>query len=106
MSLRCARIIPVLVVTTFVALAPRALPAAGQCEWNGVERVVAIGDVHGAYDRFVEILKVAGVVANDLRWAGGRTHVVQLGDLVDRRDDSRNASDLIRRLERPALSAG
>jgi hypothetical protein len=106
MSFRCARIIPVLVVTTFVALAPRALPAAGQCEWNGVERVVAIGDVHGAYDRFVELLKVAGVVNNDLRWAGGRTHVVQLGDVVDRGDDSRKALDLIRRLERPALSAG
>jgi hypothetical protein len=42
---------------------------------------------HGAYDRFVEILKVAGIVDSELRWIGGRTHVVQLGDLVDRGDD-------------------
>jgi hypothetical protein len=67
---------------------------------------VAIGDVHGAYDRFVEILKVAGIVDGELRWIGGRTHVVQLGDIVDRGDDSRKALDLVRRLERPAQAAG
>ena len=106
MSFRCARIVPVVLVATFVALSPRTLPAASQCEWNGIARVVAIGDVHGAYDRFVEILKVAGIVDNDLRWAGGRTHVVQLGDVLDRGNDSRKALDLIRRLERPAAAAG
>jgi hypothetical protein len=106
MSLRSARAFTVLFVAAFVALTPRPLPAASQCEWNGIERVVAIGDVHGAYDRFVEILKVTGIVDNDLRWAGGRTHFVQLGDLLDRGDDSRKALDLLRRLERPAQAAG
>jgi diadenosine tetraphosphatase ApaH/serine/threonine PP2A family protein phosphatase len=80
--------------------------AASSCEWNGIERVVAIGDVHGAYDRFVEILKVAGIIDADQHWAGGTTHLVQLGDVVDRGADSRKALDLIRRLEREARSAG
>lgn len=79
--------------------------AADKCEWTGVERVVAIGDVHGAYDRFVEILKTAGIIDSELRWAAGATHVVQLGDILDRGDDSRKALDLVRRLEREAEAA-
>src|SRR5262245_53616885 len=107
MSHRAVRVATaVLVVVAFVALLPTKVPAASSCEWNNVERVVAIGDVHGAYDRFVEILKVAGIVDSELRWIGGRTHVVQLGDMVDRGDDSRKALDLVRRLERPAQAAG
>jgi Calcineurin-like phosphoesterase len=105
MPYRTIRVAAALIVA-FVALSAGKLPAASTCEWNGIERVVAVGDVHGAYDRFVEILKVAGIVDGDLRWAGGRTHVVQLGDLVDRGDDSRKALDLVRRLERPAQAAG
>ena len=96
MSHRAIRVVTAVVVVAFVALSPAKVPAASSCEWNNVERVVAIGDVHGAYDRFVEILKVAGIVDSELRWIGGRTHVVQLGDIVDRGDDSRKALDLER----------
>jgi hypothetical protein len=80
--------------------------AKSACEWEGIERVVAIGDVHGAYDRFVEILKAAGIVDGDARWIAGPTHVVQLGDVVDRGPDSRKTLDLLRRLEREAAAAG
>ena len=88
-----------------IALASRPLPAASPCEWTGVERVVAIGDVHGAYDRFVEILKVAGVIDAGSHWAAGSAHVVQLGDILDRGDDSRKVLDLVRRLEKEAQAA-
>ena len=88
-----------------IAFASRPVPAASPCEWTGIDRVVAIGDVHGAYDRFVEILKVAGVVDAGSHWAGGTTHVVQLGDILDRGDDSRKALDLVRRLEKEAQAA-
>src|SRR5215204_1855241 len=80
--------------------------AADKCEWSGIDRVVVIGDVHGAYDRFVEILQTAGIVDGSLRWVAGATHVVQLGDIVDRGDDSRKALDLVRRLEKEAEKAG
>jgi hypothetical protein len=106
MYLRFPRPFAILFVAVFVALTPHPLPAAAVCEWNGIERIVAIGDVHGAYDRFVEILKVTGIIDNELRWTGGRTHVVQTGDILDRGDDSRKALDLLRRLEQPAQSAG
>jgi len=89
-----------------LALAATVARAASPCEWEGVERVVAVGDVHGAYDRYVEILKVADVIDANGRWAGGSTHFVQLGDVVDRGPDSRKALDFLRRLEREAQSAG
>jgi calcineurin-like phosphoesterase family protein len=83
-----------------------ALHAASPCEWDNIDRIVAVGDVHGAYDRYVEILKTAGIVDAGGHWAGGATHFVQLGDVVDRGDDSRKALDLVRRLEREAQAAG
>jgi hypothetical protein len=67
---------------------------------------VAVGDVHGAYDRFTAILRAAGIVDSRLRWAGGRTVFVQTGDVVDRGPDSRRALDLLRRLEGEAQRAG
>jgi len=88
-----------------IAFASRPVPAASPCEWTGIDRVVAIGDVHGAYDRFVEILKVAGVLDAGLHWAGGSTHLVQLGDILDRGNDSRKVLDLVRRLEKEAPAA-
>jgi hypothetical protein len=94
-----------LAAAVVVALAARPLPAASPCEWTGIERVVAIGDVHGAYDRFVEILKAAGVIDGGLHWAAGSAHVVQLGDILDRGDDSRKVLDLVRRLEKEAKAA-
>jgi hypothetical protein len=76
--------------------------AKSSCEFDGVERVVAVGDVHGAYDRYLEILRVAGIVDAGGRWAGGRTHFVQVGDIVDRGNDSRKALDFLKRLEHDA----
>jgi hypothetical protein len=76
------------------------------CSIDQVQRIVAIGDVHGAYDRFVEILRAAGLVDARLRWAGGSTHVVQLGDMLDRGADSRKVLDLLRKLEKDARRAG
>ena len=85
----------------------RPLPASTtSCEWSGINRVVAIGDIHGAYDRLVEILKVAGLSDAEGHWSGGAAHLVQLGDVLDRGADSRKAMDVLRRLEREAPAAG
>lgn len=83
-----------------------AAASASACNIEGVERTVAIGDVHGASDRFVEILKAAGLVDDRLHWSGGRAHLVQTGDILDRGPDSRAALDLLRRLQDEAQRAG
>lgn len=88
------------------ATAIRGGAASASCGIDGVERIVAVGDVHGAYDRFVEILQTAGLVDDKQRWSGGRAHLVQLGDVVDRGPDSRKALDFLQRLEGEAEKAG
>lgn len=78
----------------------------GSHHWTGVPRVVAFGDVHGAYDQMVTALKSAGIVDAELNWAAGDTHLVSLGDLLDRGAHSRQTMDLLMRLQTQAMSAG
>ena len=49
---------------------------------------------------------MAGVIDQDRHWSGGRTHLVQLGDVVDRGPDSRKALDFLMSLEKEAAAAG
>jgi hypothetical protein len=81
-------------------------PGASPCDIQTTERVVAVGDIHGAFDNFVAILRAAQVIDNRNRWSGRRTVLVQTGDILDRGPDSRKAIDLLRRLERDAERAG
>jgi hypothetical protein len=76
------------------------------CRLTTSERIVAVGDVHGAYDRFTGILRAAGLVDGRGRWTGGRAVLVQTGDILDRGPDSRRILDLLMRLERDAARAG
>jgi calcineurin-like phosphoesterase family protein len=103
-----ARIPRLLIPILLVALAAggHARATAPACEFEGVERIVAVGDVHGAFDRFVEILQTADVIGRDKHWSGGKTHLVQLGDVVDRGPDSRAALDFLMRLDKEAAAAG
>ena len=81
---------------------------AAQEEWreDGVERIVALSDVHGAYASMLRTLENAGVVDADGAWSGGVTRLVIVGDLLDRGPDSRDAMDLLMRLEGEAAAAG
>ncbi|HUT35597.1 MAG TPA: metallophosphoesterase [Planctomycetota bacterium] len=86
-------------------LAGCAAPAQ-QDTWKGVERIVAVGDVHGDFEQFVKALHAAGVVDERNDWAAGKTHLVQTGDVFDRGPDSRKAMDLLMKLEAQAAKAG
>jgi hypothetical protein len=67
---------------------------------------VAIGDVHGAYQEFVGILRRMGLIDANLTWAGGSTILVQVGDVPDRGPETRKALDLLMELEREAPVQG
>jgi len=79
---------------------------AGQWHFDGVERIVALSDIHGAYDAMVGTLQSADVIDDEGAWAGGATHLVITGDILDRGPDSRSAMDLLMRLEDEAAAAG
>jgi hypothetical protein len=76
------------------------------CDLHTDQRVVAIGDVHGAYEPFVAILREAGLIDARDRWIGGSALLVQTGDVLDRGPDSRRVIDLLRKLERSSARAG
>jgi len=75
-------------------------------EWTGVEKIVAIGDLHGDYVSFIRILKGTGLVDDDLHWVAGKTHFVQTGDIMDRGPDARKILDLLVHLEKEAREGG
>ena len=85
---------------------PVSLALADDWHFSNVKRIVAVGDVHGAYDAVVATLQKAAVIDNSLAWIGADTHLVFTGDLLDRGPDSRRVMDFIMRLEREATQAG
>lgn len=96
-------------LTLALACLARLSPAADvPYEWSGVERVVAVADLHGDYDQFVYILAHPQVrlIDADLHWIGGKAHFVQLGDVLDRGTGAKEIFDLIMRLEKEAAAAG
>ena len=101
---------------TVLVLLVLALPAlvygspgpvhVSQHEWTEVTRVVAIGDLHGSYEKALRILKAAGLIDEDLRWSGGEEQLVITGDVLDRGTGGRELMDLIRRLQTESQAAG
>lgn len=85
---------------------PPPAAAKNQCVWTDVERIVAVGDLHGDLDHFKRILTGARIVDGDYHWSGGKTHLVQMGDVMDRWNYARDIFDLIRRLEKEAKATG
>jgi hypothetical protein len=95
-------------VLFLVALSGLLSASSVPCVWTGVERIVAVGDLHGDYQHFLEILRnpKVGLLDEDLHWSGGRTHLVQMGDILDRGDRAKDILDLLMRLEAEAAAAG
>jgi len=74
--------------------------------FQDAHRIVAIGDVHGDYQRFLELLHTAALVDAKNAWTGGDTHLVLVGDFVDRGDHTAQVLDLLMDLEPQARKAG
>ena len=68
--------------------------------------VIAVGDIHGAYDELFQLLRGIELVDESGRWTGGNTHLVSVGDLVDRGPDSKSVMDLLMRLQQEAPASG
>jgi hypothetical protein len=87
-----------LIQKVFVGLVLLALPVSAAAQL----RIVAVGDIHGAYPEFVGILQKTHLIDTNLQWIGGTSVLMQTGDVVDRGPDTRKCLDLLMELERQA----
>lgn len=98
------------VVLVFLLLAPGLADAKAKkiddYHWTGVERIVAIADLHGDYDQYINVIRSAGLIDKKGKWSGGKTHLVQTGDITDRGADSRKIIDHIVSLAKQAKRKG
>lgn len=99
----CIGILTYLIAANAFAQGPQQL---GPWRWSGVDRMVVIPDIHGAYPEFIKLLQTTGIVDDSLNWVGGSTHLVSLGDLIDRGAGSREVMNLLMRLQREAPELG
>lgn len=74
--------------------------------WEGIERIVAIGDIHGDWAHYLATLRAAELVDEDGDWTGGGTHLVQTGDIPDRGPDTRKIIEHMAMLARQAHREG
>jgi Calcineurin-like phosphoesterase len=102
----CGWLLAALTSAATAAAADSPAAPTSPWRWNGVERVVAFGDVHGAYDQLVTVLQSEGVIDAALNWSAGDAHLVSVGDLLDRGPRSRDVMDLLIRLQQQAAAAG
>lgn len=69
-------------------------------------KFLVIGDIHGTFDGLVRILNHARLIDREHNWTGGRTQVVQCGDIVDRGPASDDCLNLLLKLRQQSRKAG
>lgn len=87
------------IVLLSVAFAPAAAEKAPA-------RIVAVGDLHGDYNAWQDIVRDARLIDAGGHWAGGRTVLIQMGDIVDRGADSLKIIRSIQQLQKEAPRNG
>lgn len=90
-----------IVRTAAMAFAAVAVMAA-----SPPQRIVAVGDLHGDYTAWAEIAHASGVMDTDGHWAGGKTILLQLGDITDRGPDSLKIVRSLQQLQKEAPRKG
>lgn len=68
-------------------------------------RIVAVGDLHGDFSAWRDILRSASLVDNNGHWTGGDTVLIQTGDAVDRGPNSLEIVQDLMRLQKEAARA-
>lgn len=64
-----------------------------KAEYNNIEKIIAFGDIHGDLKAFKSCLRKSNLINIQDRWIGGKTHVVQVGDILDRKPRSEDTND-------------
>jgi hypothetical protein len=71
-----------------------------------VQRIIAVGDLHGDYRAWQDIARGAGLTDAKGHWQGGKTILVQMGDVADREPDTLKIIRSLQQLQREAARKG
>lgn len=85
---------------------PSAPPTELVSKLPAVERLVAIGDLHGDFDKTKRAFQLAGLTDANHRWIGGTSVCVQVGDQLDRGDHEIPIVYFLERLQQEASESG
>ena len=77
-------------------------PEINPSTYSDVSKFFVISDIHGQYDRVIEILKNNRIIDANLDWSWGNGHLIILGDVFDRGDKVTECLWLIHKLEMQA----
>lgn len=69
---------------------------------SGADSIFVVADSHGQYDNLIRLLQNARVIDSQQRWSAGRSHLVVLGDVLDRGPDATRILWFLYDLERQA----
>lgn len=69
-------------------------------------KIIAIGDLHGDYDAYQNLLREAGLINKRGRWTGGDAIFVQTGDVPDRGPNSLKIIEHLQKLQKQASRKG
>jgi hypothetical protein len=70
------------------------------------QRIIAVGDLHGDFDAWQRIARASGIEDASGHWSGGKTILVQMGDITDRWADSLKIIRNLQQLQKEAPRAG
>lgn len=84
-----------------------ALPPAPESDnFSGASKIIAIGDIHGSFDSFINLLLEFEIIDGDLDWNWGDGHLVITGDIFDRGSGVNEALWFVHQLEIEAQQDG
>ena len=64
-----------------------------KAQYDKIEKVIVFGDIHGDLNAFKSCLRKANLINIQDRWIGEKIHVIQVGDVLDRKPRSDHYSD-------------
>ncbi|MGB0938043.1 MAG: metallophosphoesterase [Colwellia sp.] len=82
------------------------LKQSPQSKFTAPNKVIAIGDIHGAYSQLSNLLTELNVIDLNGDWIAKDTYLVSLGDIIDRGAESRKVLNLLIKLQQQAPKVG
>lgn len=73
---------------------------------NNIDSIGIIGDIHGEYKTYIDLLKSIGIINKELKWNFGKGHLLITGDVFDRGEKVTEVLWHLFGLEKQAEEAG